>query len=146
MKRKLSHDKNGFTLVELMIVVVIMGILVAIAIPVYNAVTKNAKAKTCHSNCEILEKAVTQYLVKTGADNVSGIVTDGNPVTVKNNDEFEAAFPEDYKSGVSRPLKVFDNGCEYTFYWAAEGKLVYVICTNNHGDKYGHDIDGNTFG
>ena len=35
--------KRGFTLVELMIVVVIMAILVAVAVPIYFAVTSNAK-------------------------------------------------------------------------------------------------------
>ncbi|MCH5189576.1 MAG: prepilin-type N-terminal cleavage/methylation domain-containing protein, partial [Oscillospiraceae bacterium] len=40
-------NKKGFSLVELMIVVVIMGILIAVAIPLYGAITKNANNKTC---------------------------------------------------------------------------------------------------
>lgn len=43
-------SKKGFTLVELMIVVVIMAILVAVAVPIYSAVTSNAKKKTCQAN------------------------------------------------------------------------------------------------
>ena len=43
-------SKKGFTLVELMIVVVIMAILVAVAVPIYSAVTKNARKKTCLAN------------------------------------------------------------------------------------------------
>ena len=43
-------SKKGFTLVELMIVVVIMAILVAVAVPIYSAVTANARKKTCIGN------------------------------------------------------------------------------------------------
>ena len=44
-----------------MIVVVIMGILVAVAIPVYGAVTTNAERKTCHANCRIIQEMAVNY-------------------------------------------------------------------------------------
>lgn len=49
-------NKKGFTLVELMIVIVIMGILVAVAVPVFGLVTKNAEKKTCGANMDITQR------------------------------------------------------------------------------------------
>ena len=65
--RKLM-SKKGFTLVELMIVIVIMGILVAVAIPVYGAVTKNAETKTCKSNMSSIKSMAATYQMTGGKD------------------------------------------------------------------------------
>ncbi len=58
---KFMKSKKGFTLVELMIVVVIMAILVAVAVPIYSAVTKNARAKTCASNRREIVSQISNY-------------------------------------------------------------------------------------
>lgn len=65
--RKLMHSKKGFTLVELMIVVVIMAILVAVAVPIYGAVTKNAEKRSCQSNKRIITENMNQYQMSGGA-------------------------------------------------------------------------------
>ena len=52
----------GFTLVELMVVVVIIGVLVAIAIPVYNNVTNKAERSAIEANLRTIDGAIMQAL------------------------------------------------------------------------------------
>jgi prepilin-type N-terminal cleavage/methylation domain-containing protein len=69
---KMFHRKDeGFTLIELMVVVLIIGILVAIAIPVFNAAQDTARQRACFSNQRVIEGAVQQYL----ATNTSAVVS-----------------------------------------------------------------------
>ena len=67
---KLLKSKKGFTLVELMIVVVIMAILVAVAVPIYSAVTRNAREKSCTSNIREMTVQLNSYLMGS----VDGVV------------------------------------------------------------------------
>ncbi len=60
MKRLHSRQK-GFTLIELMIVILIIAILVAIAVPVYLAATNSAKRRTCQSNLRTIDSAINAY-------------------------------------------------------------------------------------
>ena len=64
-----GRNQKGFTLVELMVVVVIIGILAAIAVPVYNNVSDTAKEKAEAANIRTIEGAISSYLV---ANDISG--------------------------------------------------------------------------
>jgi len=77
LTRMMKRNNKGFTLVELMVVVVIIGILVAIAVPLYSNVQESAKEKTCYANQRILEGAVAQYSADHdgGFTDVPGLVS-----------------------------------------------------------------------
>jgi len=64
----------GFTLVELMVVVLIIGILVAVAIPVFRAAQDNTQKKACYANQRTIEGSSMTFLAQHGDMPVSGAV------------------------------------------------------------------------
>ncbi len=55
--------KQGFTLVEIMIVVAIIGLLAAIAIPSFIKSRDTTRKNTCISNMRLLDSAKEQYAI-----------------------------------------------------------------------------------
>lgn len=54
-------NRDGFTLIELMIVVVVIGILAALAIPNYTSMQEHAKVAGTKSNAHTLQLAIENY-------------------------------------------------------------------------------------
>ncbi|MDD5448659.1 MAG: prepilin-type N-terminal cleavage/methylation domain-containing protein [Actinomycetota bacterium] len=70
--KRFIHREEGFTLVELMIVILILAILVAIAVPVYLKAQDNAKKNTCKSNLRTIDGSIQTYQANTESDFLPG--------------------------------------------------------------------------
>jgi prepilin-type N-terminal cleavage/methylation domain-containing protein len=67
------HDTAGFTLVEIMIVVTIIGLLCAIAIPLAAIYRTQSQARRILNDCRQMDSAINEWAMETGQ-------SDGNTI------------------------------------------------------------------
>ena len=91
-------NQKGFTLIELMIVVAIIGILAAVAIPAYNDYLKRSKVAEAVNLLGGLKTPAEEYMASLGTTSPPSIATVGGKTAGK------------YTSGVVRSTTV--NGYE----------------------------------
>src|SRR2546421_9359390 len=65
MKINLSSRRTGFTLVEIMIVVAIIALLAAIAVPGFLRARKRSQASKIINDLRLIDAAVDQYAIET---------------------------------------------------------------------------------
>lgn len=63
MKQNISR-KTGFTLIEIMIVVAIIGMLAAIAIPNFQRARETARTNTCINNLRCIDSAKNEWALE----------------------------------------------------------------------------------
>ena len=80
MKTNISSRKAGFTLVEIMIVVAIIGLLAAIAIPNFVRSRSTAQMNACINNLRQIDGAKQQWALETGQAATATVAADGSTV------------------------------------------------------------------
>jgi prepilin-type N-terminal cleavage/methylation domain-containing protein len=66
MLKKLGTKRAGFTLVEIMIVVAVIALLAAIAVPSFLRARKRSQASRILNDLRMIDSAVDQYAIETG--------------------------------------------------------------------------------
>ena len=66
MLNKLNKNRGGFTLVEIMIVVAIIALLAAIAVPGFLRSRKRSQASKIINDLRMIDAAIDQYAIENG--------------------------------------------------------------------------------
>jgi len=98
----MTPPTHAFTLVEIMVVVVIIGLLATLAVPGFQKVRLASQDKAVLNNARLLASAADQYMMQQGvtAVNASQLIGPANFVKVLNAIAGET-YPTDYTQAVT---------------------------------------------
>src|SRR2546423_13866606 len=100
--KKTNSSSKGFTLVEIMIVVVIIGLLAAMAIPAFQKVRTSSQDKAVLNNARQLSAAADQYYLENGVSSVSQSSLIGSSSYIKSLNLVAAeTYPGTFVQGVT---------------------------------------------
>ena len=75
--KKMLKNKKGFSLVELVIVIAIMGVLAAVAISMFTGMIQRSRRQADNTRAQQIQKAIVTYMAEVGDMNLSQMTSDG---------------------------------------------------------------------
>ena len=138
MKRSMKKVLAGFTLVELMIVVVILGILAAVAIPAFTRYVKRSKTSEATGNIAKIYQGETAYFNQSSEQSTATFVSAGPTPTAAPTASKYAAQPTNFTSNTGWSQIGFSVDAPLYYQYTAFG-TVSAFTARAIGD-----IDGDT--
>ena len=92
MKKGHRKEEGGFTLVELIIVIIIIGILAALAIPQFVSSTRDAQEATLSGDLAVMRNAINLYYHQHSSTYPGAVKEDGSGGSTADGNEETTAF------------------------------------------------------
>ncbi len=116
-----KSDNEGFTFIELLVIMVVIGILMTIAIPTYTYLWNKSKVYRCMDEIRILEKEIIAYQINYGSypPDLATIKRDNLRDPWGNKYEYS---PIPYADGITPPYSFGGDGLNMDFDLFSKGK------------------------